>query len=43
MAAGKEVKFWLVTGADYARSIKWSKTWVNPIDEAIKKLKEKQK
>ncbi len=27
--------FWLVAGTDFARSIKWSKTWVNPITSII--------
>ena len=29
--------FWLVTGADFARSIKWAATQTNPVHEAIKR------
>ena len=29
--------FFLVTGSDFARSIKWAKTWANPLTAAIKK------
>lgn len=31
------MKWPLVTGRDFARSIKWARTQKNPIDEAIRK------
>ena len=31
--------FSLVTGRDFGRSIKWARTWISPLDMAIRRLK----
>ena len=42
-AVAKSYPWRTVTGADFARSFRWAKTWRNPLSTLIKNAKEKLK
>lgn len=39
----KRPLFWTVTGRDFGRSIRWARSWVNPVTAALVRQREKER